>query len=83
MAIENLSSLVGRQYLRGSRHKIMIATASVANRRQRFLLCIHRGLVPPETPPQLRKQKHRRAHHLPAILGLDKDDVSFVPNALV
>lgn len=42
VSVETLSSLVGRQYLRGSRQKIISTTAAVANRRQRFLLCIQR-----------------------------------------
>lgn len=51
----------------------------MGSRRQRFLVCISRGLVPPETPPDLRKARRR---HLPAILGLDKDDVPLLPRLL-
>jgi ankyrin repeat/IBR domain-containing protein 1 len=72
VSVETLSGLVGRSYLRGSRQRIALTTQLVASRKQRFLLCISRGLVPPETPPALRKAKRR---HLPALLGLDKDDV--------
>ena len=74
VCVELLSSLIGRAYLRGSVAQIAHAVQLVASRRHRFIVCINRGLVPPETPPALRKSKHRR--HLPAILGLDRDDVS-------
>uniref|UniRef100_A0A915J9D8 RBR-type E3 ubiquitin transferase n=1 Tax=Romanomermis culicivorax TaxID=13658 RepID=A0A915J9D8_ROMCU len=71
VSVEALSGLVGRQYLRGSKLRIVQTTQMVAGRRYRFLLCIMRGLLPPETPPGLRKNRKRG---LPAILGLDKDE---------
>ena len=73
VSVEALSGLVGRAYLRGSRGQISHTTALVGSRRQRFLQCICRGLVPPETPPGHRKKGGAR-RHLPAILGLDNDD---------
>lgn len=75
VSVETLSGLVGRHYLRGSRQRITTTTQLVASRRHRFLVCISRGLLPPETPPNARKGRRR---HLPAILGLDKDDVSII-----
>lgn len=71
VSVEALSGLVGRNYLRGSKQRIMHTTQLVAAARHRFLLCIVRGLLPPETPPGARKGRRR---NLPAILGLDKDE---------
>ncbi len=70
-----MSALVGRSYLRGSRQCIIQTTQMVASRKQRFLVCIGRGLVPPETPPALRKSKQQR-NMPPTLIGLDKDDVN-------
>lgn len=75
VSVECLSSLIGHRYLRGSGQRIALTAKATANRRQRFLHCVHRGLIPPETPPQLRKSRHRH-RHMPYIVGLDRDDVS-------
>lgn len=74
VTVESLSALVARPYLRSSRSRIIHTTYLVRQKRHSFTLCISRGLMPPETPPGLRKLRKR---HLPAILGIDMEEVSF------
>ncbi|KAL3854879.1 hypothetical protein ACJMK2_014115 [Sinanodonta woodiana] len=55
---ELLSQMVNRLYLRTPRKKIIEQSQITQRKRQEFISAISKGLVPPETPPALRK--HRR-----------------------
>lgn len=57
---EILSQMVNRLYLRTPRKRIIEQAQIVQRKRQEFLSAIAKGLVPPETPPGLRKQRRRR-----------------------
>ncbi|CAG2212299.1 ANKIB1 [Mytilus edulis] len=57
---EILSQMVNRLYLRTPRKRIIEQAQIVQRKRQEFLSAIMKGLVPPETPPGLRKQRRRK-----------------------
>jgi ankyrin repeat/IBR domain-containing protein 1 len=52
--------MVNRLYLRTPRKRIIEQAQIVQRKRQEFLTAIAKGLVPPETPPGLRKQRRRK-----------------------
>lgn len=71
---EKLSEMVARQYLVTPRGQIIATTLLTRRRRHKFVRAVSRGLLPPETPPSLRKSRKRR---LPGLMGMDPaDDVS-------
>ncbi|KAK3082836.1 hypothetical protein FSP39_006705 [Pinctada imbricata] len=57
---EILSQMVNRLYLRTPRKKIIEQAHIVQRKRHEFILAISKGLVPPETPPGLRKHRRRK-----------------------
>ncbi|CAG5115366.1 unnamed protein product [Candidula unifasciata] len=57
---EILSQMVNRLYLRTPRRKIMEQAHIVQRKRLEFIMAISKGLVPPETPPSVRKSKMKR-----------------------
>ncbi|XP_064598005.1 ankyrin repeat and IBR domain-containing protein 1-like [Liolophura sinensis] len=57
---EILSQMVNRLYLRTPRRKIIEQATIVQRKRHEFISAIAKGLVPPETPPSLRKKKRRK-----------------------
>ncbi|KAK6165782.1 hypothetical protein SNE40_022633 [Patella caerulea] len=57
---EILSQMVNRLYLRTPRKKIIEQALIVQRKRLEFLIAISKGLVPPETPPSLRKKRRRK-----------------------
>ncbi|ESO82483.1 hypothetical protein LOTGIDRAFT_134513 [Lottia gigantea] len=57
---EILSQMVNRLYLRTPRKKIIDQALIVQRKRLEFLIAISKGLVPPETPPSLRKKRRRK-----------------------
>lgn len=73
---EKLSEMVARQYLVTPRRQIIATTLLARRRRHKFVRAVSRGLLPPETPPALRRVRKRR---LPGLVGMDPpDDVSLV-----
>lgn len=70
-----MSEMVARQYLVTPRGQIIATTLLARRRRHKFVRAVSRGLLPPETPPSLRKSRKRR---LPGLMGMDPaDDVSY------
>lgn len=70
---EKLSEQIARPYLRTPRSLIIQTTALVRRKRHEFVRAVNKGLVPPETPPILRKNRKRRFPGIiPDILN-DKD----------
>ena len=67
---EILSQMVNRLYLRTPRKKIIEQAHIVQRKRHEFILAISKGLVPPETPPGLRKHRRRK-------YSMDFEDVSW------
>ncbi|CAE1290809.1 ANKIB1 [Acanthosepion pharaonis] len=57
---EILSQIVNRLYLRTPRKKIIEQAHIVQRKRHEFIAAIAKGLVPPETPPAMRKRKRRK-----------------------
>ncbi|XP_033731278.1 ankyrin repeat and IBR domain-containing protein 1-like, partial [Pecten maximus] len=57
---EILSQMVNRLYLRTPRKRIIEQAHVVQRKRHEFIVAISKGLVPPETPPALRKHRRRR-----------------------
>ncbi|XP_037798012.1 ankyrin repeat and IBR domain-containing protein 1-like isoform X1 [Penaeus monodon] len=68
---EKLSEMVARQYLVTPRGQIIATTLLTRRRRHKFVRAVSRGLLPPETPPSLRKSRKRR---LPGLMGMDPAD---------
>lgn len=67
-ATESLSEMVARQYLRCPKSKIVQGAVLVRRKRHEFVIAVSKGLIPPETPPSLRKSRKRR---YPGVLGMD------------
>ncbi|KAL8591046.1 hypothetical protein ACOMHN_015669 [Nucella lapillus] len=61
---EILSQMVNRLYLRTPRARIIEQAHSVQRRRLEFTAAIAKGLVPPETPPSLKKGRRRRKYSM-------------------
>lgn len=57
---EILSQMVNRLYLRTPKKRIIEQAQLVQRKRHEFILAISKGLVPPETPPGLRKHRRRK-----------------------
>ncbi|XP_061169604.1 ankyrin repeat and IBR domain-containing protein 1-like [Saccostrea echinata] len=57
---EILSQMVNRLYLRTPKKRIIEQAQLVQRKRHEFILAISKGLVPPETPPGLRKHRKRK-----------------------
>lgn len=51
--------MVARPYLRTPRSVIVQTTALARRKRHEFARAVAKGLVPPETPPTLRKLRRR------------------------
>ncbi|XP_059475498.1 ankyrin repeat and IBR domain-containing protein 1-like [Neocloeon triangulifer] len=58
---EKLSEQVARPYLRTPRTAIMQTTALARKRRHEFVKAIDKGLAPPETPPEQRRNQVAQA----------------------
>lgn len=56
---EKLSEMIARPYLRTPKTVIVQTTALTRRKRHEFVRAVAKGLVPPETPPALRKVKKR------------------------
>ncbi|XP_060599500.1 ankyrin repeat and IBR domain-containing protein 1-like [Ruditapes philippinarum] len=56
---EILSQMVNRLYLRTPRKKIIDQSQICHRKRLEFLTAISKGLVPPETPPGMRKKRRK------------------------
>ena len=66
--------MVARPYLRTPRAVIIQTTTLARRKRHEFVRAVSKGLIPPETPPTLRKVRKRR---FPGLMALDPvDDVS-------
>nr|CAD7260701.1 unnamed protein product [Timema shepardi] len=71
---EKLSEMVARPYLRTPRSVVIQTTALARRKRHEFVRAVSKGLIPPETPPTLRKMRKRR---FPGLMGMDPvDDAS-------
>ena len=68
---EILSQMVNRLYLRTPRSRIIEQAHNVQRRRLEFTAAIAKGLVPPETPPSLKKGRRRRKY------SMETEDVRF------
>lgn len=68
---EKLSDAVARTYLQTPQSKIIQMTSHVKRKRLDLLTAVHKGLIPPETPPSMRKSRKRR---LPGLMGMDPED---------
>ena len=64
-----LSDIIGNDFLKNTRNYIIDLTKKVRNKRLEFLSATSKGLIPPETPPGLKK--HHKRHCLPGVLALD------------
>ncbi len=73
---ETLSQIIARPYLRTPKHRIVQVTRNVKRKRLEFLETIARGLIPPDTPPSLKKFSRQRWKYLL------KDDVDGDDNEL-
>ncbi|CAF1629757.1 unnamed protein product [Adineta ricciae] len=73
---ETLSQIIARPYLRTPKHRIVQVTKNVKRKRLEFLETIARGLIPPDTPPSLKKFSRQRWKYLL------KDDVDGDDNEL-
>ena len=65
---EKLSEMVARPYLRTPRSVIVDMTLKVRRKRHEFMRAVSKGLIPPETPPALRRVRRRR---FPGLMGMD------------
>ena len=66
--------MVARPYLRTPRPVIIQTTTLARRKRHEFVRAVSKGLIPPETPPTLRKVRKRR---FPGLMAMDPvDDVS-------
>ena len=67
--------MVARPYLRTPRSAIVTMTQKVRCKRHEFIRAVSKGLIPPETPPALRRVHRRR---FPGLMGIDPvEDVIF------
>ncbi|CAF0990366.1 unnamed protein product [Didymodactylos carnosus] len=61
---ETLSQIIARPYLRTPKARIIQIAKNVKRKRLEFLETIARGLIPPDTPPSLRKFSRQRWKYL-------------------
>lgn len=67
-ATEKLSEMVACKYIQTPSQHIKQMAAVVKQKRLEFITVVMKGLIPPETPPNLRKFQRRR---YPGLLGMD------------
>ncbi|XP_022243992.1 ankyrin repeat and IBR domain-containing protein 1-like isoform X2 [Limulus polyphemus] len=79
-AAEKLSEMVARPYLRTPRDKIIQSTIYCRRKRHEFVTAVSKGLIPPETPPSLRRTKHRR---YPGLMGIDSVEDEQISQAIM
>ncbi|XP_054711408.1 ankyrin repeat and IBR domain-containing protein 1-like [Uloborus diversus] len=77
---EKLSDTVARTYLQTPQCKIIQMTAQVKRKRLDLLNAVQKGLIPPETPPSMRKNRKRR---LPGLMGMDPIDDPLLSQAIL
>lgn len=65
---EKLAQMVARPYLQTPRAKIIQTASLVKRKRQEFTIAVSKGLIPPETPPTMRRFRRRR---FPGLMGMD------------
>lgn len=65
---EKLSDMVACRYIQTPSQYIKQMAAVVKQKRLDFMTAVLKGLIPPETPPNLRKSQRRR---YPGLLGMD------------
>ncbi|XP_069676141.1 uncharacterized protein [Periplaneta americana] len=73
---EKLSEMVARPYLRTPRPVIIQTTTLARRKRHEFVRAVSKGLIPPETPPTLRKVRKRRFPGLMAMDPVDDEQMS-------
>ncbi|XP_056638664.1 ankyrin repeat and IBR domain-containing protein 1-like isoform X1 [Diorhabda sublineata] len=56
---EKLSEMIARPYLRTPKSVIIQTSALARRKRHEFVRAVEQGLIPPETPPMLRKKKKK------------------------
>lgn len=56
---EKLSEMIARPYLRTPKAVIIQTSALTRRKRHEFVRAVAQGLIPPETPPTLRKRKRK------------------------
>ena len=56
---EALSEMVARPYLRTPRHKIIHTSHLVQRKRHEFVSAIAKGLIPADSPPNLKTNKKK------------------------
>ncbi|XP_055938301.1 ankyrin repeat and IBR domain-containing protein 1-like [Argiope bruennichi] len=79
-ATGKLSELIARTYIQTPQFKIVQMVTNVKRKRLDLLNAVHKGLIPPETPPSMRK---RRKNHIPSLMGLDPVDDPFLSQAIL
>ncbi|XP_035231957.1 ankyrin repeat and IBR domain-containing protein 1-like, partial [Stegodyphus dumicola] len=79
-ATEKLSDAVARTYLQTPQSKIVQMISHVKRKRLDLLTAVHKGLIPPETPPSMRKSRKRR---LPGLMGMDPVDDPLLSQAIL
>lgn len=57
---EKLSEMIARPYLKTPKAVIIQTTALARRKRHEFIRAVAQGLIPPETPPNERKNKKRK-----------------------
>ncbi|GFT96564.1 ankyrin repeat and IBR domain-containing protein 1 [Nephila pilipes] len=75
-----LSEAIARTYIQTPQSKIMQMVSNVKRKRLDLLSAVHKGLIPPETPPSMRK---RRRHCIPGLMGLDPIDDPLLSQAIL
>uniref|UniRef100_A0A1B6EFT1 RBR-type E3 ubiquitin transferase n=1 Tax=Clastoptera arizonana TaxID=38151 RepID=A0A1B6EFT1_9HEMI len=79
---EKLSEMVARPYLRTPRSVIVQTTALARRKRHEFARAVSKGLVPPETPPTLRKLRRRNYRVVAIDTNNDADQVHAIAESL-
>ncbi|GIX72467.1 ankyrin repeat and IBR domain-containing protein 1 [Caerostris extrusa] len=77
---EKLSDIIAHTYIQTPQSKIIQMISNVKRKRLELLNTVHKGLIPPETPPSMRR---RLRHRLPGLVGLDPDDDPVLTKALL
>ncbi|XP_054276599.1 uncharacterized protein LOC128995607 [Macrosteles quadrilineatus] len=79
---ERLSEMVARPYLRTPRSVIVQTTALARRKRHEFARAVSKGLVPPETPPTLRKLRRRNYRVVAIDTNNDAEQVQAIAESL-
>ncbi|XP_050293473.1 ankyrin repeat and IBR domain-containing protein 1-like [Anthonomus grandis grandis] len=79
---EKLSEMIARPYLRTPKAVIVQTSTLTRRKRHEFVRAVAQGLIPPETPPTLRKRKRKLVSNLHCSTHIPEVHVSFPQNDL-